>query len=80
MKFQQMLMLRCLNVVANDINNSSGESNKLLEVSPVGPLAKGLLMHGEREIQLVGLFSLPPTVELMDLVSQSLVTNLKVLS
>jgi len=78
---KQMLMLRCLNVVANDLNNSSGESsNELLGVARVGPLVETLLLNGEREFQLVGLFSLPPTAELMDRVSQLLVTHLKVLS
>ena len=76
---KQMLMLRCLDVVSTDLHLSD-EANELLGVARVGPLVKTLLLSGEREFQLVGLFSLPPTVELMDRVSQSLVTHLKVLS
>lgn len=47
-------------------------------VMRVGLLAKGLLLKGDREVQLVVLCSQPPTFQLLDRVAQALPAHLAV--
>lgn len=62
-------------------NTTPAAPQRMLKgVMRVGLLAKGLLLRGDREVQLVVLCSQPPTFELLDRVAQALPTHLKVLS
>jgi len=63
------------------INTTPAAPQRMLKgVMRVGLLAKGLLLRGDREVQLVVLCSQPPTFELLDRVAQALPTHLNVLS
>ena len=62
-------------------NTTPAAPQRMLQgVLRVGRLAKGLLLRGEREVQLVVLCSQPPTFELLERVAQALPTHLNVLS
>lgn len=62
-------------------NTTPAAPQRMLKgVMRVGLLAKGLLLRGDREVQLVVLCSQPPTFELLDRVAQALPTHLNVLS
>lgn len=57
----------------------TGQPQRMLKgVMRVGLLAKGLLLKGDRNVQLVVLCSAPPTFHLLDLVAKNLPTHLSV--
>ena len=57
----------------------AGQPQRMLKgVMRVGLLAKGLLLKGDRNVQLVVLCSAPPTFHLLDLVSKNLPVHLSV--
>lgn len=73
-----------VNSLTDDVSTLMGSTlaqppPTLDQIKPVGLLGKGLLMRGDREVELVVLCSQHPTQELLDLVAQSLPAHLKVL-
>jgi zinc finger RNA-binding protein len=62
-------------------SNGSAQPQRMLKgVMRVGLLAKGLLLKGDRTVQLVVLCSQPPTYQLLDRVAQALPAHLSVSS
>ena len=59
--------------------DAAGQPQRMLKgVMRVGLLAKGLLLKGDRNVQLVVLCSAPPTYHLLDLVAKNLPSHLSV--
>ncbi len=62
-------------------SNGPAQPQRMLKgVMRVGLLAKGLLLKGDRTVQLVVLCSQPPTYQLLDRVAQALPAHLSVSS
>lgn len=60
------------------LNDPTQTQQMLKGVIRVGLLAKGLLLKGERVVQLVALCSKPPTYQLLDRIAQALPAHLSV--
>lgn len=60
-------------------SSAGGQPQRMLKgVMRVGLLAKGLLLKGDRTVQLVVLCSQPPTFQLLDRVAKTLPAHLEV--